>query len=48
MAEKKRVSQKDSIFVFVKKKKKPRNQNDVITVCVPRHVTCTKFSNLGL
>ena len=29
-------------------KKNPRNQNDVITVYVPRHVTCIKFSNLGL
>ena len=46
MAEKS-VSQVDSIFVFVKKKQ-TINQNDLITVCVPRHVGCTKFSNLGL
>ena len=39
MVEKKNVFQVDFISVFVKKK----NQNDVITVYVPRHVT--KFSN---
>ena len=41
---KKRLSSR----LYICFKKKNRNQNDVITVCVPRHVTCTKFCNLGL
>ena len=39
MVEEKNVFQVDSIYLFLQKhKKKNRNQNDVITVCVTRHV----------
>ena len=33
---KKSFFQVDSMFVFAKQKR--RNQNEIITVCVPRHV----------
>ena len=36
MVEKKKASFKWTLYVFALKKK-DRNQNDVITVCVPRH-----------
>ena len=41
MVEEKNVFQVDSMYLFLQKHKPPpppRNQNDVITVCVPRHV----------
>ena len=48
MVEKKKCLSSRLYICFCEKKKPNRKQNDVITVCVPRHITCTKFSDLGL